>query len=73
MQDQLETAEQQAARDAIVSLAPFVNMGKEEEPSRVEALAMKEHIEILQAQLLLLNSLVTKLDQEYKKFLAANP
>jgi len=71
LQDQFEIAEHQAARDAIVSLGPFMNMGKEEGPSRAEAPAMKEHIEILQAQLLLLNSLVTKLDEQYKKFLAA--
>lgn len=33
---------------------------------------MKEHIEVLQAQLILLDSLVTKLNDEYKKFLEAN-
>jgi hypothetical protein len=71
LQEQLEIAEHEAGRDAIISLAPFLNMGKAEGPSRTEAPAMKEHIEILQAQLLLLDSLVTKLDDEYKKFLAA--
>ena len=73
LQEQLEVAEREAARDAIISLAPFLNMGKGDGPSRAEAPAMKEHIEILQAQLILLDSLVTKLDGEYKKFLAAEP
>jgi hypothetical protein len=69
-QEQLEVAEHEAARDAIISLAPFLNIGDVEEPSRADAPAMKEHIEILQAQLILLDSLVAKLDNEYKKFLA---
>jgi len=73
LQGRFEAAENVAARDAIVSLAPFLNMGNAEGPSRAEAPEMKAHIEILQAQLILLNSLVTKLDDEYKKFLAAHP
>lgn len=72
LQERLEAAESVTARDAIISLAPFQNIGKNEGPSRAEAPAMKQHIEILQAQLILLDSLVSKLDQEYKKFLAAN-
>jgi hypothetical protein len=72
-QDKLEAAENQAARDAIISLAPFTNMGEKEGPSRADAPAMKAQIEILQAQLLLVDSLVTKLNGEYKKFLAAHP
>lgn len=73
LQERLEAAENVAARDAIISLAPFLNIGNNEGPSRAEAPAMKTHIEILQAQLILLNSLVTRLDSEYKKFLAAHP
>jgi hypothetical protein len=34
---------------------------------------MKEHIEVVQGQLILIENLVTGLDTIYKKFLAAHP
>jgi hypothetical protein len=70
IQDQVAGVEQVAARDAILSLAPFTNEDKSESLSREEAVAVKEHIEILQGQLMLLDSLVAALDKKYKQFLA---
>ena len=73
-QDELYTAEQQAARDAILSLAPFINGDKNDtDPTSGEAASIKVHIETLQGQLLLVDSLVSALDANYKKFLAAHP
>ncbi|ADW67435.1 hypothetical protein [Granulicella tundricola] len=72
-QDELQAAEQVAARDAIISLAPFMNSEeKDPDPDAAEANAIKDKIEVLQGQLLLVDSLVKGLDQEYKKFLAAH-
>ena len=74
-QAELFTAEQQAARDAIISLAPFMNDKAKDEPDPTpeKADAMKQKIEILQGQLLLVDSLMNSVDQQYKKFLAAHP
>ena len=73
MQEAFDSAEKQAARDAILSLAPFMNLDKDATITPAEADAIKRQIEILQAQLLLLDSTISALDQEYKKFLAAEP
>jgi hypothetical protein len=73
-QDEIQTAENQAARDAILSMAPFINLADNDpDPTPQQADAIKQKIEILQGQLGLLDSLVTSLDQSYKKFLAAHP
>jgi hypothetical protein len=73
-QDQLDVAEQQAARNAIISLAPFVNTDKSDpDPTEGQADAIKQKIEVLQGQLILVSSYVEGLDQQYKKFLAAHP
>jgi hypothetical protein len=70
----LESSEQQAARDAIVSLGPFLNFSdKDPDPTPEQANAMKDHIETLQGQLLLVDSYMQGLSKEYQKFLAANP
>ncbi|NYF91701.1 hypothetical protein RBB79_18740 [Tunturiibacter empetritectus] len=73
-QTELYNAEQQAARDAILSLAPFMNM-EEKGPDLTEAQAsdMKQKIEVLQGQLTLVESFMNTLDREYKKFLTAHP
>jgi len=69
-QQELAASEHQAARDAILSLAPFMNaQEKEPDPSQAEAAAMIDKIETLQGQLLLVDSLVTNLDKSYKEFL----
>jgi len=73
-QDQLTVAEQQAARDAILSLAPMMNEADHGDPPSVQtATTIKDRIEVLQGQLLLIDALVTGLDKDYKKFLAAHP
>jgi hypothetical protein len=74
-QAQLFAAEQQSARDAILSIGPFMNDKAKDEPDMTpeQADAMKQKIEILQGQLLLVENLLADLDQEYKKFLAAHP
>lgn len=73
-QQELNIAENQAARDAILSLAPFMDATDADQgPNRVEAATIKDRIDVLQGQLLLLDSLVTTLDGDYKKFLSAKP
>lgn len=74
MQSEIDVAQHQAVRDAILSVAPFLNANDADPtPTAEEATQIKQHIEVLQGQLLLLNSMVTSLDGEYKKFLAAHP
>jgi len=69
-QDELAASEHQAARDAILSLAPFMDaQEKDPDPSPEQAAAMIDKIETLQGQLLLVDSLVTNLDKSYKEFL----
>ncbi len=73
-QDEVFTIQQQAARDAVISLAPFINGAKHDpDPTNGEAASIKTHIETLQGQLILLDSFVSGLDGQYKKFLAAHP
>ena len=73
-QAELSASEQQAARDAILSLAPFINEGKDDpDPTPDQANDIKQKIEILQSQLTLVDTFMNSLDQEYKKFLAAHP
>jgi hypothetical protein len=73
-QGEVYTAEKVAARDAILSVAPFVNqehvapkLGPE------DASLVKQRIEVLQAQMMGLESMIVELDTKYKKFLAAHP
>jgi len=71
-QDDVYQAELQAARDAMLSYAPFVNM--EHVPSRItvdDAVLVKQRIEIFQAQLIMVESMIVELDGRYKKFLGA--
>jgi hypothetical protein len=72
-QDELAEAEKQAARDAILSLAPFMDTDKESpDPTKEEGKAMKQKIETLEGQILLVDSLMSSLDEQYKKYLAAH-
>ena len=74
LQSEVYVAEKQAARDAILSLGPFVtSTGKDEVPSTEDAKSVIDHIGVLQGQLLLVDSLVTGLDGEYRRFLTAQP
>ena len=73
-QQELGASQDVAARDAILSLAPFANAEKTDpDPTRDQAIPLKNRIDILQAQLLLVDALVTDLDGQYKRFLAAHP
>ena len=74
MQDLVSDAEKQAARDAIVSVGPFLGTNRgDPNPSAEEAVLIKQHIEVLSGQLFLLDSLIQGLDSNYKKFLQAHP
>jgi hypothetical protein len=73
LQEELEKAQLQGSRDAVLSIGPMLNTSGNEDPTPDDARLMKDHIEIIQGQLLLVESLITGLDAEYKKFLAAHP
>jgi hypothetical protein len=74
LQDDFDVAQKQAVRDAIVSIGPFVNADPTDPVAAAKQnQSIKEHLEVLQGQLILVESLVTGLDSEYKKFLAAHP
>jgi hypothetical protein len=70
-QRDLETAELQAVRDTTMSLGPFLNVAENDpNPTREEAMLMKRQIEVLQGQLLLVDSYLQDMDRHYKNFLA---
>jgi hypothetical protein len=74
LQDDFDVAQKQAVRDAVVSIGPFANADLTDPVAAAKQnQSIKEHIEVLQGQLFLVESLVTGLDAEYKKFLAAHP
>jgi hypothetical protein len=69
-QESLEAAELQAARDTTIAIAPLANLGEgDPNPTREEATLMKHQIEILQGQLLLVDSYLQAMDRQYRKFL----
>ena len=73
-QDLLTASEQQAARDAVLILGPFINEpDNSPPPPREEAQAMIQKIEVLQGQLMLVDSIMRTLSSNYKVFLAAHP
>lgn len=73
-QDLVDATEQQAARDAILSVAPFLNLEHVAPKLNPEdASLVKQRIEVLQAQLYALESMIMELDKKYKKFLAVHP
>jgi hypothetical protein len=73
-QAELYASEQQAGRDAVLTLAPFANYGKDDpDPTPEQANDIKQKIEVLQGQLTLVASFMNSLDREYKKFLTAHP
>ena len=68
-QVELAGAETQAARDAILALSPFMNdADTDPDPTSGQASAIKDKLETLQGQLLLVDSFMQALDREYKKF-----
>lgn len=73
-QNDLEVAERQAVRDALVTLGPLVSAGDNDvDPTEGHADEVKEKMGVLQGQLILVDSLLKELDGEYKKFLSAHP
>jgi hypothetical protein len=73
-QELIDKTQSQAARDAILSLAPFMNLKDDTpEPSPAQCDAMIAQIQILEGQLQLLAAEVNSLDRDYKKFLADHP
>jgi hypothetical protein len=74
LQDNVDVAQKQGARDAVLSIGLFAD-GDVTDPagSIVENQSRKQHIQAVQGQLFLIESMVTALDAEYKKFLAAHP
>lgn len=73
-QNDVSVAEQQATRDAVLCVAPFVNLEQvAPKLSAEDAPSVKQRIEILQAQLYVVESQTRDLDEKYKKFLAAHP
>jgi hypothetical protein len=73
-QDALKMSEQQAARDTILALGPFLNSAESDpDPTPTQLEGLQEKIEVLQGQLLLVDTFMKGLDGAYKKFLAAHP
>jgi hypothetical protein len=73
-QSEIRDAEHQAVRDTVLSIAPFLNSKKgDPNPGGEEAVKIVDRLEVLQGQLIFLDSLIQGLDGEYKKFLAAHP
>jgi hypothetical protein len=70
-QELVDDAQKQAARDAIVSVGPFLGSNPgDPNPSAGDATLIKQHIEVQAGQLFLLDSMITQLNLNYKKFLA---
>lgn len=72
-QNVLGMAEEQAVRDTVLSVAPFLNSKPgDPNPTGDEAVKIKDRLEVLQGQLTFMESLIVGLDGEYKKFLASH-
>jgi hypothetical protein len=73
-QDEIDMAERQAIRDAVVAVGPLQNLKAGDlNPTGEVAAGIKRNLEILQGQLKHIQSQIEELDREYKKFLAAHP
>jgi hypothetical protein len=73
-QNEIYVAEHQAVRDTVLSVAPFLNSEEGDlNPSGEEAVKIKDRLEVLHSQLGFLEDQILRLDDEYKKFLAAHP
>lgn len=73
-QYEIYLAEQQAVRDTVIAVGPFLNLEKDAaNPTGEEAVRAKEHFEVLQGQLTYVESQIVTLEEEYKKYLAAHP
>ena len=72
-QGELDATEQQAARDITLALAPLLNHDEEWDLTPAECDTVESRIDVLQAQLLLVETFMKDVDGDYKKFLAAHP
>ncbi len=73
-QNEVYLVEQQAARDTVMTLGPFMNLEKgEANPGAEDAMRIKERFEVLQGQLMYMENQIEGLDGAFKKFLAAHP
>ena len=73
-QDEVDVADHQAARDAVLAVAPSLNLQHTAPKlSPEDAPMVKQRVEVLQAQLYVMELLIMDLDKKYKKFLAAHP
>lgn len=73
-QDELLETQKQAARDAIVSFAPFLgpqDSGADLTPAQGAEVLQK--IQIFAAQLQLVDSLISELDKHYRQYLGGKP
>lgn len=73
LQGEFDAAQKQGARDTILSVGSFLNADVTDPvAAKAQNERRKQQIEVVQGQLLFIDSLVTGLDAEYKKFLAAH-
>ncbi len=73
-QNEVYLVEKQAARDLVVAIGPIGTLKKgEANPDAEESERIKQNFEVLQAQMVYLQSEIEVLDTAYKKFLAAHP
>ena len=73
-QDIVTVAQQQAARDSVLAIGPFINDPSDSAPpTREQAQSMIEKIEVIQGQLILVDSFMQGLSEGYKQYLAAHP
>ena len=73
-QDEIYVAEQQAVRDTVVAVAPIIDLKKGAvNPGAEESVRIKNNFEVLQAQMMYLQSKIEGLDGAFKTFLAAHP
>lgn len=74
LQHEFDIAQHQALRDAILTVAPFASGDpKSRSPTPEQAAVIRDHMQVLMGQLLLVDSLVKSLGSEYQKFLNAHP
>lgn len=77
LQDDLDSAQKQAARDAVVSIGSIVSVLADGPgdipPTQQQLQSGRQLIEVLQGQLRLVDSELTALNTQYKKFLDAHP
>lgn len=72
LQTAIDSAEKQAARDAILCIGPFSELDQSDMTLEA-ASTLKERIQVLQGQLVLVNTFVGELNDAYKKYLSVHP